>query len=291
MMLRLVTWNIQWGKGVDGRVDLGRIVDTAMRLADADVLCFQEVAVNFPSLDGGAGEDQPARLAALLPQHRVVFRPAVDMYGPPSDNEHHGFGNAILSRLPVLQVFNHLLPRPAERGGHSMQRHALEVIVAAPFGPLRIVTTHLEYFSLAHRAAQVERLRLLHQEASQRAYRPDRLDESDGPYRVVPRPASSVLCGDFNIEPTDPLHAALTAPFDDDITPAWRDAWTAAHPPGTPHDPTCGIADREQWPGGPHCRDFVFVTEDLASRVAAVTVDTATTASDHQPVALTLAAS
>jgi endonuclease/exonuclease/phosphatase family metal-dependent hydrolase len=289
MVLRLVSWNIQCGKGVDGRFDLGRIVDTAMRLADADVLCFQEVAVNFPSLDGGAGEDQPARLGALLPQHRVVFRPAVDMYGTPPGDQHRGFGNVILSRLPVLQVFNHLLPRPAERGGHSMQRHALEIVVAAPFGPLRIVATHLEYYSSAHRVAQVERLRWLHQEASQRAHRPDRPDEDDGPYRIVPRPPSSVLCGDFNVEPTDPLYAALVAPFADGVTPAWRDAWTVARPAGTPHDPTCGIADKEQWPDGPHCRDFFFVTEDMAPRVVAVAVDTATTASDHQPIALTLA--
>jgi endonuclease/exonuclease/phosphatase family metal-dependent hydrolase len=172
-----------------------------------------------------------------------------------------------------------------------MQRHALEVVVAAPFGPLRVVTTHLEFFSAAHRVAQVERLRRLHQEASQRAHDPDWPDESDGPYRFVPRPAASVLCGDFNVEPTDPLHEALAAPFDDGATPAWRDAWAVAHPGGTPHDPTCGIADKEQWPDGAHCRDFVFVTEDLAPRVVAVAVDTATTASDHQPVALTLAAS
>ena len=55
----LVTWNIQWGKGCDGVVDLARIVTTARALADADVFCFQEIAINFPLLDEGKGEDQP----------------------------------------------------------------------------------------------------------------------------------------------------------------------------------------------------------------------------------------
>lgn len=51
--MRLVTWNIQWGKGCDGVVDLARIVSTAKAMADADVYCFQEVSDEFSSLDGG----------------------------------------------------------------------------------------------------------------------------------------------------------------------------------------------------------------------------------------------
>ena len=42
--MKLVTWNIQWGQGCDGRIDLGRIVRTAKDLCDADVFCFQEVS-------------------------------------------------------------------------------------------------------------------------------------------------------------------------------------------------------------------------------------------------------
>ena len=44
--MKLVTWNIQWGLGLDGRVDLARIVDHAKSLADFDVLTLQEVADN-----------------------------------------------------------------------------------------------------------------------------------------------------------------------------------------------------------------------------------------------------
>ena len=55
-----------------------------------------------------------------------------------------------------------------------------------------------------------------------------------------------------------------------------------------PNDPTCGMFDRDQWPGGPHCRDFLFVTGDVASCVRAIEVDLETDASDHQPVRLDL---
>ena len=36
--MKLITWNIQWGRGADGRVDLDRIVAHAQRFADFDVL-------------------------------------------------------------------------------------------------------------------------------------------------------------------------------------------------------------------------------------------------------------
>jgi len=49
--MKLITWNIQWGLGMDGRLDLARIVAEARRLADFDVLCLQEVADGFDDLE------------------------------------------------------------------------------------------------------------------------------------------------------------------------------------------------------------------------------------------------
>jgi endonuclease/exonuclease/phosphatase family metal-dependent hydrolase len=280
--MRIVSWNIQWGKGRDGRIDLGRIVDTARALGDPDVLCLQEVAQNYPVLDDGKGEDQPARFAALLPGYRPIFHPAIETLVPGAERR---FGNMVLTRLPVVQVLSHLLPRPVEAAKH-MQRQALELILAAPFGPVRVVTTHLEYHSAAHRLAQVARLRALHEEAAGHAALGVTRGAADGPYETLARPAAALLCGDFNFEPDWPDYAAMTAPFATGA-PALRDAWTVAHA-GRRHEPTCGIDDPEQWPKGPHARDFFFVSADLAPRVAAVRVDTATPASDHQPVLLEL---
>jgi endonuclease/exonuclease/phosphatase family metal-dependent hydrolase len=134
--MHLLTWNIQCGKGCDGVTDLARIVSVAKEMADADLFCFQEASGNFTKLDGG--EDQSAQLAALLPDHLPVFRPAIETMDEAGGC--HRFGNVTLSRLPVLQIAHHLLPWPGAGATRSMRRHALEVTVQTAFGPLRIAS-------------------------------------------------------------------------------------------------------------------------------------------------------
>ena len=279
----LITWNIQYGKGADGRIDFRRIVETARRLGDADVICFQELAVNFPDLDNGAGADQAAIISALLPGYTPIFRPALD-FGSPGGKRQY-FGNMVLSRLPVLQVLPHLLPQPAEIGIRSMQRLALEAVLRAPFGPFRVVTTHLEFYSEMHRLAQVDAIRARHEEVARREATPGD-SGADGLYRAVPRPVSALVCGDFNFEPGWLEYTRMLSPFPVGV-PAFRDAWSVRHP-GKPHAPTAGIYDADQWPKGPNCRDFVFLTGDLAEQLRRVEVDVKTDASDHQPVLVEL---
>jgi endonuclease/exonuclease/phosphatase family metal-dependent hydrolase len=276
--MRLITWNIQWGKGCDGVVDLARVVSAARSLADADVFCFQEVSNGFASLDGNS--DQAAQLAALLPDHRPVFRPAIETID--GEGRAHRFGNMTLSRLPVLQIASHLLPWPQDDSVRSMRRQAIEVTVQAGFGPLRVTNTHLEYYSTTQRAAQIERLLDLQQEASTRRLAADPRE----PYgRQVVAP-SGILCGDFNFDVSDPQHALLDRSSRPGLN--YRDAWEVCHP-GLAHAPTCGLHDHEQWKNGADCRDFIFVTEDLAGRVRRVDVDGETAGSDHQPVLIELA--
>ncbi len=282
--MKLITWNIQWCRGCDGKVDPARIAADARDTADFDVLCLQEVACNFPGLPGSAGEDQFEILADLLPEYSLIKGPALDVLA--GDGGRREFGNAILSRLPVLDVFRHLLPWPADPGVPNMQRAALEVVLQARTGPLRVTTTHLEYYSARQRSAQVARLRELQAEAAGHANEPLRREKAGSPFAPIPRPASGVLTGDLNLRPEDPLHALLQAPIASGV-PAYRDAWEIARP-GVPHAPTLGDFDKVQWPGPPFCCDFIFVTEDLASRVSRVEVNDATEASDHQPVLLDL---
>ena len=97
--MKLVTWNVQWCRGCDGRVDPQRIVDHARAFADFDVLCLQEVAANFATLEGSSGEDQFAALAGALPGFTAIAGVAVDIAAP--DGTRRTFGNMILSRLPV----------------------------------------------------------------------------------------------------------------------------------------------------------------------------------------------
>ncbi len=281
---KLITWNIQWGRGCDGSVDLRRIVDTARAMADFDVLCLQEVARNFPGLPGSRGEDQFRLLAELLPGYTAIEGIGTDVRV--ANNASSQFGNMILTRLPVVQVFRHLLPWPVDPDETSMQRALVEVVIEAPFGPLRVMTTHLEYYSAVQRSAQVERIRELHAEAALRARHERTRDSSNGPFRSVRRAASAILTADFNFRPDDPLHARISAPYGDDV-PALHDAWEICHP-GVPHPSSLGLFDHEQWPDGGFCCDFIYVSEDLCPRITAVDVDQQTDASDHQPLVLTL---
>jgi endonuclease/exonuclease/phosphatase family metal-dependent hydrolase len=279
----LITWNIQWGRGVDGIVDLARIARTVREMADFDVLCLQEVAINFPGLPGSRGEDEVAELSRLLPGYDAYYGPATDL--PGAHNQRSQFGNLIFSRLPIFQVFRHLLPWPADPDVKSMQRAALEIVVSAPWGPLRILTTHLEYYSPAQRMAQVDALRRLHAEACAHAQSPRKEDEPGAPFESTPRPASVIFTGDFNFQPGSPEYARMLEPFSDD-TPSLLDAWTRAHP-GTSHPPTAGVYENS-WAKTPYCCDFLFITENIASRQRRITVNTDTEASDHQPILLQL---
>jgi endonuclease/exonuclease/phosphatase family metal-dependent hydrolase len=281
--MNLITWNIQWGRGCDGRVDFKRIVDTARGMADVDVLCFQEVARNYPGLEGSAGEDQFAALAGLLPGYRRVEGVATDTPAP--DGTRRQFGNVIFSRLPVLQIFPHLLPWPADPKFPGMQRVALEAVLQAKTHLLRVTTTHLEYYSKRQRMAQVERLRELQADAAAHASDTPKPDKVGSPFEVYPRPASGILTADFNFRPDSGEYARLAAPFEDG-TPRYCDAWTLKHP-GKVHDPTIGVFDHEQWPEAFGC-DFIFVTEDIADKVCKLEVNLETDASDHQPVLIEL---
>jgi endonuclease/exonuclease/phosphatase family metal-dependent hydrolase len=282
--MELITWNIQWGRGVDGVVDPRRILRVCRELGDADVLCFQEVGRGFVGLGGSAGRDAFAELAAALPGWTAVEGIAVDTLGPGGTRRQ--FGNLILSRRPVLEVFRHLLPWPPDPAVPTMPRMALEVVVPGTRGPLRVTTCHLEYYSARQRAAQVERLRELQAEAAGHAGDGAFPEKAGGPFETRPRPRSGVLAGDFNFPPEDPVHARMQAPLAHG--PAYRDAWRIRHG-DAPQPPTVGRYDKVQWPGEPFACDFIFVTEDLASRVEDVVVDGATQASDHQPMLLRLA--
>lgn len=280
----VISWNVQWCRGCDGRVDPQRIVEHALSLADFDVLCLQEVAAGFDDLEGSRGEDQFALIAALLPGYHALDAVAVDRCD--AHGRRQRFGNMLLSRLPVIGVERHLLPWPACSDYTGMPRVLVHAVLQTPTGPMRVATTHLEYYSSTQRNAQVERLRELHAQACGHADDSSRAEPGKGPFRPHPLPRSLILCGDFNLPPQDPAHAAMLSPMPAGAPPL-HDAWTVTHP-GREHTPTFRVHDTSGR-YTPYACDFLFVTEDLVPRVQRVDVDSATRASDHQPVLLELA--
>ncbi|MFL5037174.1 MAG: endonuclease/exonuclease/phosphatase family protein [Microvirga sp.] len=136
--MKLITWNIQWGLGMDGRCDLARVVADARRIADFDVLCLQEVSDNFPELRGTRGANQFAELATLLPGCAAIEGVALDI--PDGQGRRKRFGNMVLSRYPVGQILRWTLPWEADHT-RNMPRGLIEAVVMAPFGPVRVMTT------------------------------------------------------------------------------------------------------------------------------------------------------
>src|SRR5260221_8697937 len=260
--MKLISWNIQWCRGCDDRVNPARISKVARDMADFDVLCLQEVARNYPDLAGSSGENQYETLAGLFPDYTVVKGVAMDVPAPGGDWRE--FGNAIIPRLPLLQVFRRLLPWPADPSAASMQRSAVEVVLDAPSGALRVTTTHLEYYSAKQRAAQVEELRRLQIEAAGHAAAPAQAKES-GPFRAVPRPASGILTADFNFPPDDPMYARLQSALAAGVSahPGTR----PLRPMGKPHPPPLGVRHNKPRPGPPFYGSFHLLFEDLAQPI------------------------
>ena len=285
-MLRLVTWNVQWFLGLDGRVDPSRVIAHARTIADFDVLCVQELADHYPDpmLAGNDDRDQFAELERLLPGYEIVAGFGADH---PGGERRRRFGNAIASRLPVRQVRRHALPWPVDPARPSMQRVAVEATLSGPSGEVRVTTTHLEYYSRTQRAAQVARLRDLHAEAHGRARAPSAGGDDDGPFRAWPEARAAIVAGDFNLPAGDAEYLAMLAPYDDG-TSRFHDAWTRVH--GTRPQPPTFCVHRPFAPGLPPVAcDFVFVSDEIAPRVRAIEVDSRTQLSDHQPVVVEIA--
>ena len=191
--VRLVTFNTRHGVGDDERHDLPRLA-TLLASVDADVICLQEVDRRF----GERSEDvDQALLLSRALDMQLAWGPAIDE-GPaggqhgeqPGDEPRRQYGNALLSRLPILISDVHRLP------GTGEPRSALRTMVELDGGALWITATHLTTRSAEERAAQVSALAGLHTEHME----------------------TGVLVGDFNTEPDAPELDTLRQRFTD----AWQ---------------------------------------------------------------------
>lgn len=288
--MRLLTWNTQWCCGLDGVVSPERIVQTIEAMGECDVLCLQEIAINYPQLRG-TPQDQLAQLKALLPGWTVLFGAAVQEWTAAG---HQQFGNVIATRLPVLQVQHYPLPYPSDIQVRSMPRMCTVVTVQDPMlGPVRVMTTHLEYYSKRQRMAQARYLRRMHFEALSQVFAGPENAADGSPFQNKPHTEHAVLCGDFNLEPQALEYTALASEAaviecleagwpEQVVGKRWHDAWVLLHP-DTPQPPTFRLFDRQFGPEPGAC-DFVWVSDSLRSQVRSFEVDAQTQASDHQPV-------
>jgi endonuclease/exonuclease/phosphatase family metal-dependent hydrolase len=280
--MRVVSWNIHWGCGRDGRIRIHAIIDVLRKL-NPDVICLQEVAANHPELEGSASASQFKQLAGAFGGYHMIEQAPSEIY---RNNLPRQFGNLLLSKYRITQAQRHMLPWPVDpEHPAGMPRGMIETVLEAPGGKLRVLTTHLEYYSPMQRRAQIARIRELREEACARAavYQPERAREP--PFQLGFRPGTAIYCGDFNLGPDSEDYRALLAPASSGalgLVAAWR-----VHHGDIPRAPTAGLHGFK-WPEKPDCYDYFFVTEDLAGRVADMSVQSETSASDHQPIVLDL---
>lgn len=279
--MKLISWNIQRGRGLNNTCSIARVVADLRHMADFDVLCLQEVASGYTDLPGCDGGNQFMQLARLLPGYTPLAGIATDTMG-----EGDGrllFGNMMFSRFPVTQVLRHALPWPCDAAVMSMQRGAIEATLQTAQGLLRVSTAHLERLSLLQRAAQVERLRELHRDAALHAAANRPGEEDNSPFCAVARATPALLTGDFNFLPDSQEYRRLETPFEDGVA-TLRDAWRARHP-GLPHAPTTFMRDETTVP----CTtNFIFASADLAPRIQNVRVIAGNFGPDHQPLLIEL---
>ena len=183
-MFSIVSWNIQYGKGVDGIIDLHRIADVIHKDGLPDVLCLQEVSRNDPEIDNG--RDQVNELKLLFPKYDYFFGASHDRFVR-NEKRRKQFGNLVLTRHSPIQVLHHLLPSPADPSARFMSRQATEMVIKTDSSTFRLVSTHLEFFSERQQIAQVKRIREIHKEACEQFHEPG-IDKPKTPFEIVDNP-------------------------------------------------------------------------------------------------------
>jgi endonuclease/exonuclease/phosphatase family metal-dependent hydrolase len=283
--VKLVSYNIQYGRGRDGVFDLERI---AAAIAGADLIALQEVE-RFWQRSGL--RDQPEEIAEILGEYHWSYGPGIDVDAGARDaagklrNRRRQFGNMLLCRQPILSSRNHLLPKYASLGPMSIQRSALEGVIETGRGLLRVYSVHLTHLSAETRMPQVERLLDIHERAPVEggALCGGGLKDEwtqDGMPPALPREA--IFMGDFNMEPDSDEYARITgpvSPYGGRITNphGFVDAWVAAGNAET-DGVTADIDGRDVR------LDYCFVSAGLSGAISDARIDAQAAGSDHQPV-------
>lgn len=127
--LRVMTYNIHVGVGMDKKLDLQRIADVINR-ERPDLVGLQEVDRGVTRTEG---KDEIAELAGMT-RMNFAFAPNLDFQGGK-------YGVAILSRFPIKNTEHRMFENRRE----SERRGMLKIEVEIDRKTVSFVTTHLDY--------------------------------------------------------------------------------------------------------------------------------------------------
>jgi endonuclease/exonuclease/phosphatase family metal-dependent hydrolase len=275
--MRILSWNVQYGKSSDANADFSHSLQYIESLGDFDVICLQELARNMAEYCSPDQSDHLSMAQQFFKQHQVVWGSGFSWPAQDSDRDlRQEFGNISLIKSGLLDFRVHQLPQPATPAKEQMQRIAIDTVIDSKIGPVSIINTHLAFHDEAENQQQLAHLNHLEQERVAHHREPKRV--GIGTYKAGFLASARMLCGDFNFTPDTPQYRYQ-------VDRNWIDAWKMRNGDEM-HPPTCGIFDTAQWPQGGHCRDFFWLSPELQSLQVEISVDTDTTLSDHQPVIL-----
>lgn len=189
--VRVLSYNIHHGEGLDGELDLQRIADE-IEATGADVIGLQEVDNHWGDRSGW--QDQAAELAELLDMH-YAYGANLDLDPGEGQTERRQYGVAVLSRYPILSAQNHLLTNIEYPDRPTEQRGVLHTVINYRGAHLDFYNTHLDHQRAEQRISQVSEIL-------------DIVDQSRG---------TAILVGDLNTTPETTEVSMLTTdgPFVD----------------------------------------------------------------------------
>lgn len=284
--MKIVTYNIQYGIGLDGKYDLDRIVNA---VRGADVIALQEVTRGNPR---NGGVDMMAAIGAALPEYFALtgcnfeanFGSRVE--GGKAVKASFELNNMILSRQAPWLSRNISLPGSRGYERMSFQRGALEALIDTPLGPIRFYSTHLDHIGPDTRHDQIRFLkeRVLNYPREGGAL--SGLAEVGLP--ELPCPEDFIIMGDFNMLPWSPEYEEMTGRADHEFGKRLlaHNAVDAAARLGLdgPESATWVDPDRPQVVSKQKRIDYIFTSASLAGKLKRVWVDTKATGSDHRPL-------
>lgn len=292
MPVTFASYNIQYGKGQDGRYDLERI---AAEVEHADVIAMQEVASGFARNDF---VDQAAWFAERLDRH-MVFGATYDVdasyrgEGGRVVNRRRRFGNAVFSRWPIRSTRTLPLPFTPPAAEMDVQRCAVEAVTDIPgHGPIRVYSIHLSHLTPGTRIPQIEALRAMVASAPRdgMAWANDKADDpswSEGWAEPAP-PEPCILFGDFNLRPDGPEYPLLVGDPTRrrgrvGVRGQFFDSWVLA---GNEERSGWTLAE---WAGEEGARiDYAFLHPSLAPALRRAWIGTDAQGSDHLPIFIEL---
>ena len=232
--LRVLCYNVHWCKGTDGKYDVARLADVINK-AKPDLVALQEVDVGVKRSGRVHDVRELSKLTGLAAR-----------FGPTQHYEGGLFGNAVMTRLPILDVAIHPLPyTESTEERTTYPRGAIAVTIQGPDEkPLRFVSTHFQHNVPDDRVAEAKAINKLF------------AADDDG--------LRTILAGDMNAVPdAEPITELLKK-------------WTnAIDETATPTAPATKPRSRI---------DYVFYRESSQFRVVESKVIPESIASDHRPV-------